>query len=87
MHINKLLYIIVISKHIKFILYMRIKNKNTTTFLVTIKKFKSDYMIRGFLLKVIYADCAFESCKTELNAQGIITLFCCDTNSHVPFIK
>ena len=37
-------------------------------------------------MKVIYADQAFESFKTEFNEQGI-TLYCCDTNSHVPFIK
>ena len=43
-------------------------------------------MIWGFVVKVIYADRAFESCKTELNEQGI-TLYCCDTNSHVPFIE
>ena len=43
-------------------------------------------MIWGFVVKVIYADQAFESCKTELSEQGI-TLYCCDTNSHVPFIE
>ena len=43
-------------------------------------------MIRGFVVKVIYADRAFESCKTELSEQGI-TLLCCDTNSHVHFIE
>ena len=86
LHINKRPYIIVISKHIKFIQCMGTENKNTTNFLATIKKFKSDYRIREFVLKLIYVDCAFESCKSELNEQGI-TLLCCDTNSHVPFIK
>ena len=65
---------------------MGIKNKNTTTFLATIKKFKLDYMIQRFALKIIYADRASESCKSKLNEQGI-TLLCCDTNSHVPFIE
>ena len=37
-------------------------------------------------MKTIYADRAFESCKTALNEQGI-TLLCCDANSHVPFIE
>ena len=86
LHINKRPYIIAISKHIKFIQCMGTENKNTTTFLATIKKFKSDYMIRGFVLKTIYADGVFESCKSELSEQGII-LLCCDTSSHVPFIK
>ena len=31
-------------------------DKKVETFLSTIKKFKSDYMIRGFVVKVIYAD-------------------------------
>ena len=38
------------------------------------------------MVKIIYADRAFESCKSELSEQGI-TLLCCDTNSHVPFIN
>ena len=83
-HINKRPYIIAISKHIKYIQCIGTENKNITTFLSTIKKFKADYMTRGFVVKVIYADRAFESCKTELNKQGI-TLYCCDTN--VPFIE
>ena len=41
---------------------------------------------QGFVVKVIYADQAFESCKTELNEQGI-TLLCYDTNSHVHCIE
>ena len=86
LHINKRPYIIAISKHIKYIQCMGTENKNTTTFLATIKKFKSDYMICGFVLKTICADCAFKSCKSELDEQGI-TLLCCDTNSHVPFIE
>ena len=43
-------------------------------------------MIWGLLVKVIYADWVFESCKIELSEQGI-TLYCCDTNSRVPFIE
>ena len=86
LHINKRPYIIAMSKHIKYIQCMGTENKNTTNFLSTIKKFESDYMICGFVVKVIYTDRAFESCKTELSEQGI-TLYCCDTNSHMPFIK
>ena len=43
-------------------------------------------MICWFVLRTIYADRAFESCKSELNEQGI-TLSCCDTNSHMLFIE
>ena len=86
LHINKRPFIIAMSKHIKYFQCMGTTSKNTDTFLAIIRKFKSDYMIRGFVVKVIYADRAFESCKTELSEQGI-TLYCCDTNSHVPFIE
>ena len=47
---------------------------------------KSDYMIQGFIVKTIYADQVFESYKTGLSEQGI-TLYCYDTNLHVPFIE
>ena len=67
LHINKRPYIIAISKHIKYIQCIGTTNKKVETFLSTIKKFKSDYMIRGFVVKVIYADRAFEYCKTELS--------------------
>ena len=86
LHVNKRLYIIAISQHIKNIQCMGTANKNTNTFLATIKKFKSDYMIRGFVVKVIYTDRAFKSCKTKLSEQDI-TLYCCDTNSHVLYIE
>ena len=42
LHINKCPYIIAIYKQIKYIQCMEIENKNTATFLATIKKFKSD---------------------------------------------
>ena len=83
---STIVHIIAISKHIKYIQCLGTTNKNVDTFLASIKKFKSDYMTWGFVVKTIYADQAFESCKTELGEQGI-TLLCCDTNSHVPFIK
>ena len=86
LHINKRPYIIAISKHIKYIQCLATQNKNVETFLSTIKRFKLDYMIQGFVVKTIYADRAFKTCKTGLSEQSI-TLVCCDTNSHVPFIK
>ena len=67
LHINKRPYTIAISKHIKYIQCMGTNSKNTDTFLATIKKFKSDYIIQAFVMKMIYANRAFESCKTELS--------------------
>ena len=86
LHINKSPYVKAISKYIKYIQCLGTTNRNIDTFLFPIKRFKHDYMIRGFAMKVIYADRAFESCKTELSKHGI-TLLCCDTNSHVPLIE
>ena len=45
LHINKCPYINAISKYIKPIQCMGTLNKNTNTFIATIKKFKSNYMI------------------------------------------
>ena len=86
LHINRRPYVIVISKYIKYIQCLATQNKNVETFLSTIKRFKLDYMIQGFVVKTIYADRASEICETGLSEQGI-TLVCCDTNSHVPFIE
>ena len=86
LHINKRPHVITVSKHIKYIKCLGATNKNVETFPTTIKRFKSDYTIRCFVVKTIYADQAFESFKTALSEQGI-TLLCCDTNLHVPFIE
>ena len=47
LHINKRPYVIAVSKHIKYIQCLGTVNKNVETFLSSIKRFKSDYMIRG----------------------------------------
>ena len=47
LHINKRPYIIAISKYIKYIQCLGTTNKNVDTFLSTIKRFKSNYMIWG----------------------------------------
>ena len=86
LHINKCPFIIAVSNHMKYFQCMGTSNKNTATFLAIIQKMKSDYTIQGFVVKMIYVDGAFQSWKTKLIEQGI-TLYCCDTNSHVPFIE
>ena len=45
LHINKRPYVIAVSKHIKYIQCLGTVNKNVETFLSSIKRFKSDYMI------------------------------------------
>ena len=81
MHINKRLFILSVSKHIKYFQCIGTRNKTVKTFMCTIGKMKAEYQLRGFEVKMIYAYCAFESCETELSEQGI-HLFCCDTNAH-----
>ena len=55
LHINnKLLFIIGISKHIKYYQCVGIKNKSTATFLNMIKLFKSNYGLRGFKRTTCY---------------------------------
>ena len=86
LHINKCPFIIAVSKHMEYFQYMGTTSKATDISLIIIRKFKSIYMIQDFVVKIIYANQAFESCKTKLSEQGII-LYSCDTKPHVPFIE
>ena len=65
---------------------METRDKKVETFVNTIQKMKADYMLQGFKINMIDADQAFDSCHVELSEQGI-TLHCCNTNSHVPFVE
>ena len=86
MHINNHPFILSVSKHIKHFQYIGTRNKSIKTFLSTIDKMKAEYMMRGFVLKMIYANRAFATCETELNKQSI-QLVCCDTNAHEQFVE
>ena len=85
-HINKRPFILSVSKHIKYFQCMGTRNKTVKNFMNTIRKIKSDYQLRGFKVKMIYANRAFESCRTELSEQGIHLVYC-DTNAHVHFVE
>ena len=86
LHINGRLYIIAVSKHIKYYQCGAIWNKKPETFVKWIKKFKVEYMLRGFNVEMVYANRAFASCETELNEE-LIHLNCCDKHSHVDFVE
>ena len=86
MHINKRLFILSVSKHIKYFQCMGTRSKTTQTFMCAIGKMKAEYQLWNFKVKMIYADQAFESCETELSEQDI-HLVCCDTNAHVQFVE
>ena len=86
MHINRRPFILSVSKHIKYFQCIGTRNKSPKSFLNAFEKMKAEYMVRGFVLKMIYANPAFATCETEQNKQGI-QLVCCDTNAHVQFVK
>ena len=67
MHINDRPFILSVSKHIKYFQCIGARNKSVKTFLSTIEKMKAEYMVRGFVIKMIYADRAFATCEIELN--------------------
>ena len=85
-HINGKLFITTVSKHIKYYQCRSIRNKEPSTFMKSIKVFKAEYELRGFRINMLYADRAFEPCRTALNEESIY-LNCCDTNSHVDFAE
>ena len=86
MHINSRPFILSVSKHIKYFQCIGTRNKSPKSFLNAFEKMKAEYLVRGFAIKIIYADRAFITCEAELNKQGI-QLLCCDTNAHAGVIK
>ena len=60
MHINKRPFILSVSKHIKYFQCMGTRNKTVKTFMSTIGEMRAEYHLRGFKVKMIYMDQAFE---------------------------
>jgi hypothetical protein len=85
-HVNGVAFLINISKHIKFIQCICIRNKSDNMFVVAIRKMDNVYKLRGFKIKTLYADRAFEHCKNEL-AEMKIDAILCDKNAHVHFTE
>ena len=86
LHINGMPFLFSTAKHLKFMQCLRLRNKTTSMFLSTINKMKSVYEARGFKIKKIYADRAFDPCREKL-AEMHIELICCDKNAHVHFVE
>jgi hypothetical protein len=86
MHVNGVAFLINISKHIKFIQAICIRNKSDDMYVEAIKKMDNVYKCRGFKITSIYADRAFEHCK-DAPAKLETDLICCDKNAHVHFIE
>jgi hypothetical protein len=86
MHVNGVTYLINISKHIKFLQVICIRNKFDDMIIEAVKRMDNIYKRRGFKITSIYADRAFEHCLDAL-AKIEIDLTCCDKNAHVHFIE
>ena len=83
---NKVPYLFTISRHIKFIQCLCIRNQSDNIYVDSIRKMKTVYEMGGFNVKKIYADRVFESCRVELAELGS-ELICCDKKAHVHFTK
>ena len=81
--INRVPYLFTISRHIKFIQCLCIRNQNDNIYVDSIRKMKTVYEMRGFIVTKIYADRAFESCRGALAELGS-ELICCDKNYGYP---
>jgi hypothetical protein len=86
MHVNGVAFLINVSKHIKFIQCICIRNKSDDMSIAAITKMDNIYKLRGFKITTMYADRAFEYCVDSL-AKININLICCDKNAHVHFIE
>ena len=86
MHVNGVAFLINISRHIKFIQAICIRNKSDDMYVEAIRKMDTIYKCRGFKIKYVYSDRAFQHCFDALAKQEI-DLICCDKNAHVHFIE
>ena len=56
MYINKRLFILSVSKYIKYFQCMGTRNKTIKTFMNTIGKMKADYQLQEFKVKILCTD-------------------------------
>ncbi len=83
MKVNRMPFLVTISRAIKFGTVAWLKNGKTDTILTRIKDVHSIYIKRGFLLEIVEADGQFEPLRGELSEIGI-TLNRCSREEHVP---
>jgi hypothetical protein len=86
MKVNKMPFLVTMSRAIKFGTVAWLKNAKTDTILASITEVRNVYIKRGFLLEVIEADGQFEPLRGELSELGI-TLNRCSREEHVPVAK
>ena len=83
MKVNKLPFLVTMSRAIKFGTVAWLKNAKTDTILKNIIEVRNIYIKRGFLLEIIEADGQFEPLRGALAELGV-TLNKCSREEHVP---
>jgi hypothetical protein len=83
MKVNKLPFLVTISRAIKFGTVAWLKNAKADTILQQIKTAHNTYIKRGFLMEIVKVDGQFEPLRSNLAEMGI-TLNKCSREEHVP---
>jgi hypothetical protein len=86
MKVNKIPFLVTISRALKFGTTAWLKNAKITTIMSAITDVRNIYLKRGFLLEIVEVDRQFEPLRGELGALGI-TLNKCSREEHVPVVK
>ncbi len=86
MFVNKIPFLMTVSRYIKFGTAVMIKNKSNKTILAQIKAIQKVYMRRGFVITTLLMDGGFESMRADL-ADLRITLNTVSNAEHVPDIE
>jgi hypothetical protein len=86
MKVNKMPFLVTISRAIKFGTVAWLKNAKISTILAAIIEVRNVYIKRGFTLAVIEVDGQFEPLRGELASMGI-TLNKCSREEHVPVVE
>jgi hypothetical protein len=83
MKVNKMPFLMSISRAIKFGTVAWLKNAKAETILTHIRNIRNICVSRGFILKIVEVDGQFEPLRGDLAEMGI-TLNKCSREEHVP---
>jgi hypothetical protein len=83
MKVNKMQFILTISRSIKFGTVAWLKNAKADTILKQITDVRNIYIKRGFLVQIVEVDGQFEPLRGALSEMGV-TLNRCSREEHVP---
>jgi hypothetical protein len=86
MKVNKIPFLVTISRALKFGTVAWLKNAKITTIMSAITDVRNIYVKHGFLLEIVEVDGQFEPLRGELAPLGI-TLNKCSREEHVPVVE